>query len=57
MSEPEWVFIDEHRVRASEADRFFDGKTGERLTDEQWDESKRRREADNIALVPKEFRR
>lgn len=39
-----YIDIDGHRVRASEADHFWNGD-GTRVTDEQWDETKRRRAA------------
>lgn len=47
---PETVVIDGHTVSAAEADRFYhaDG-TARRLTDAEWDETKRR-EAELEAL-------
>lgn len=43
MHEQELVEIDGHQVEAHRVDDFFDGETGRRVTDEEWDESKRRR--------------
>jgi hypothetical protein len=40
--EIEYVDIDGHRVPAHLADMFYDGRTGERITDEEWDEQRRR---------------
>lgn len=45
-----------HRVPATHADEFFHASTAARLTDAEWDEQKRRLEADNTELVPEEFR-
>jgi hypothetical protein len=45
-----------HRVLASRADDFHNGSDGSPLTDEQYDESKLRREANNDHLIPEEFR-
>lgn len=50
------VDIDGHQVPAEQADQFFHGSTGDRLTDEQWDEQKTRLGRDNIDMVPPEFR-
>ncbi|HEY8588654.1 MAG TPA: hypothetical protein VIL55_03770 [Naasia sp.] len=41
-AEPEYVIIDGHKVDPHIADRFYDGCTGRRVTDEEWDESQRR---------------
>jgi len=38
-----------HRVHAAEADQFYDGRTGELISDEDYDESKRRRLAAEAA--------
>lgn len=40
----ETISVNGHDVPAAEADRFFNGRDGSPLTDEQWDEDKRRRE-------------
>lgn len=50
------IEVNGHKVDAAKADYFFDGKTGEPITDEQWDEAKRRLAGDNTGLVPPEFR-
>lgn len=43
----EFILIDGHKVAAELADQFYSGKTGERVTDAEWDESRRRiREAE-----------
>lgn len=39
---PETVVIDGHHVPAHQADLFYNADDGSRITDEQWDESKRR---------------
>lgn len=36
------VEIDGHKVIADRVDLFYSGKDGERITDAEWDESKRR---------------
>lgn len=36
------VIIDGHNVPAAIADQFYNASDGSRVTDEQWDESKRR---------------
>lgn len=46
----------EHAIDPHEVDMFFDGRTGMPLTDEQWDEQKRRLIQDNTHLVPEQFR-
>lgn len=38
----EYIEVDGHKVDPAIIDLFFDMKTGERVTDEQWDETKRR---------------
>ena len=45
-----------HTIPDTEADVFHHASTGVTLTDAEWDEQKRRLEADNIDLVPEEFR-
>lgn len=45
-----------HMVDSSRMDEFVDGRTGEPISDEEYDESKRRLEADNDHLIPEEFR-
>lgn len=50
------IEINGHMVPVEKADLFFHGSTGEPLTDAEWDEQKARLEADNIGLVPEEFR-
>lgn len=43
----EYIDIDGHNVPAVMADQFYDGRTGRRITDAEWDESRRRiREAE-----------
>ena len=36
------VTIDGHEVPVHLVDHFYDGRTGERVTDEEWDESRDR---------------
>lgn len=36
--------VNGHNADPAAADQFFDGRTGEPITDEAWDESKRRLE-------------
>lgn len=50
------VKVNGHEVPATHADEFFHASTGATLTDAEWDEQKRRLEADNTELVPEEFR-
>lgn len=46
------VDIDGHKVDAEIVDKFFHGDDGKRLTDEEWDEMKRReREIDPDAVT------
>jgi hypothetical protein len=45
-----------HNVPADRADDFHDGRTGLPISDAEYDESKRRLEADNMHLVPEEHR-
>lgn len=52
----EYIDVNGHQVLASRADDFFDGKHGKPISDEDYDESKRRLEADNTHLVPEQFR-
>lgn len=40
--EIEYIEIDGHRVDARKADRFYHGSDGRRVTDEEWDEDRRR---------------
>lgn len=48
----EYVDLDGHRVKRTELDRFFHGKDGRRVSDEEWDEDKRRREdPDSVHVV------
>jgi len=42
----------EELVDPERGDLFYDGQTGRGTTDEEWDEQKRRLEADNDHLVP-----
>jgi hypothetical protein len=42
IEHPATVEIDGHTVDASQVDLFFDMKTGQRVTDEEWDETQRR---------------
>ncbi|WP_350347267.1 hypothetical protein ABIQ69_11560 [Agromyces sp. G08B096] len=43
------VIIGGHSVPEDKVDLFFDGKSGRRVTDAEWDESKRRlREAEAL---------
>lgn len=54
MTNPEFIYIDGHRVKLAEADKFFNNGDGSRVTDEEWDESKIRvEEARN--LDPEDF--
>jgi hypothetical protein len=47
MADPQYVNIDGHKVDPHRVDEFYDGRTGRRVTDEEWDESARRvREAE-----------
>jgi hypothetical protein len=39
---PQTVEINGHGVPVHEAEKYFDGETGEPITDEQWDLSKAR---------------
>lgn len=39
-----YIEIDGHRVDPDKVDLFFSGKDGSRITDAEWDESKRRLE-------------
>ena len=50
------VSVNGHSVPADEADLFFDGETGEPISDTEWDESKARLDADNDHLIPERFR-
>lgn len=45
-----------HMIPADHADDYRHGSTGAALTDEQWDEQKRRKEANHDHLVPERFR-
>lgn len=36
----EYIELDGHRIDPAIIDRFFDMRTGERITDEQWDREK-----------------
>jgi hypothetical protein len=45
-----------HWVDVKAADLFFHGSDGRPLTDEEWDQQKARLNADNMHLVPPEFR-
>lgn len=45
----ETVELDGHQVDAHSIDMFFDGDTGRRVTDEEWDESKRRLQEHELA--------
>lgn len=45
MSSDAPVVIDGHKVDPHRVDEFYDGKTGRRVTDEEWDESARRKAA------------
>lgn len=48
-----FVEIDGHKVDAHRVDQFYDGRTGRRVTDEEWDESQRRlREAEAADAAP-----
>lgn len=38
----EFIDIDGHKVDPKKVDRFYNGSDGTRVTDEQWDEDKRR---------------
>jgi hypothetical protein len=40
MNDP--ILIDGHTVDPATADLFYDGDTGERVSDEEWDETQRR---------------
>jgi hypothetical protein len=39
----EFVVIDGHKVDPHMVDEFYDARTGRRVTDEEWDESQRRK--------------
>lgn len=43
MTKSKYVEIDGHKVLATEADNFYHGDNGERLTDAEWDALKERR--------------
>lgn len=45
-----------HRVPVERVDDFFDGKTGEPISDAAWDEQKARLEQNNDYLIPEEHR-
>ena len=45
-----------HTVQADQADLFRNGHDGGPLTDQEWDEQKRRLDRDNSDLIPEEFR-
>lgn len=48
----ETIKIDGHNVPVDKADLFFDGETGKRLTDDEWDEQQKRiRETDPDAIT------
>jgi hypothetical protein len=51
MEHPEYVDLEGHRVRADQLDRFYHGRDGSRVTDEEWDEEKRRREGRSSVSV------
>lgn len=38
----EYIELDGHKVDPATIDLFYDMRTGQRVTDEQWDETKRR---------------
>lgn len=38
----EYIELDGHKIDPAIIDLFFDMRTGERITDEEWDETKRR---------------
>lgn len=38
----EWIELDGHKIDPAMIDMFYDMKTGERISDEAWDETKRR---------------
>ena len=49
-----YVDIDGHKVDARIADRFYNDSDGSRVTDEQWDETKRRIETNGEGVdIPK----
>lgn len=50
--EIEWLEIDGHRVDARKADRFYHGSDGRRVTDEEWDEDRRRARGESDVVVP-----
>ena len=50
------VSVSGRTVNAAHADLFYDGGTGEPITDAEWDKSKARLTADNDHLIPEEFR-
>lgn len=47
----DYVLIDGHKVAPHLVDEFYNGDDGGRVTDEQWDESKRRLENDNDTVT------
>lgn len=51
-----FIEVNGHQVPAEMVDMFLSGKTGEPISDTEWDEQKRRLEQDNDHLVPEEFR-
>lgn len=50
--EIEWIEIDGHRVDARKADRFYHGSDGRRVSDEDWDEDRRRARGESDVVVP-----
>ncbi len=42
MDTHEKIELDGHMVDPDRIDQFYDGNTGRRITDEEWDESQRR---------------
>ena len=54
MSDTGFVIINGHRVPAEYVDLFIDGRTGEPIPDDQWDEQMRRiRTHEPDFVVPK----
>lgn len=45
-----------HQVDADRVDEFVDGRTGEPISDADYDESKARLAQNNDHLIPEEFR-
>lgn len=55
-SSPPLVPFNGHMVDPARLDEFVSGRTGQPITDAEWDETKRRLESDQTHLVPEHLR-